>query len=63
MTTAQYKAVHDFCNAVGCTVRELLTALKSNGTIESTARMADLSEYVARGDYNTMIRFLEDNLQ
>lgn len=62
MTKAQWKAINDYCDELDCTKHELLTELKENGTIERGARIEDLGNYVTRKDYDTMLKFLEENL-
>ena len=62
MTKAQFKAVYDYCDAIGCSVRELLQELKVCGVIEHDDKLEDLGEYVTGKDYETMLKFLEVNL-
>ena len=62
MTKAQWKAIYDYCEEYGITKAQLLKELKANGTVERTAGLEDLGEYVNKNTYNAMIEFLEANL-
>ena len=62
MTKAQWKAVNDFCQELGYERRELLEILKSNGTLARNAKLDDLDDYVNRKDYDSMLKFLENNV-
>ena len=62
MTKAQYKAVKDFCEDNGCTVKELLGVLKENGSIDRNTTTKDLGEYAGGSNYESMLKFLEANV-
>ena len=62
MNKSQYAALKDFCIENGCTTREVLKALKSNGTVDSTTKIKELGSYVSGDSYEAMQRFLEENL-
>jgi hypothetical protein len=63
MTKAQWSAVYDYCADYGYDKpQELLSDLKSNGTVERNARLSDLSKYVDGKTYDDMYQFLGENL-
>lgn len=62
MTKAQWKAIYDYCDELGYTRAELLQELKANGTVDEDTRLENLGDCVKVKDYDTMLKFLEDNL-
>ena len=63
MNKAQWKAIRDYAEDMGyCDTRDVLTALKANGTLDRYATYDDLAE-LANGDtYEDMMQVLCDNL-
>ena len=63
MTKAQWSAVYHYCTEYGYdTPREVLDALKANGTVTQDTKLAELNEYVNDTSYDAMFQFLGDNL-
>ena len=62
MTKAQWKAVYDYCNEFDCTTHELLIELRENGTLGRGESWDDLGDCVEKKDYDTMLKFLEENI-
>ena len=62
MTKAQWKALYDFGRENGYTRFEILAELKGNGTVERSATLEELGDYVNGSTYAAMRKFLEDNL-
>ena len=62
MTSAQWKAIYDFCDALGCSRTELLKELRACGIIDPKAPIEELGNCVSRKDYDTMLKFLETHI-
>lgn len=62
MTRAQWKALTDYCTEFGYTRVEVLRELKANGTVDKDTKLDDLGDCVTNKDYDSMLKFLEDNV-
>lgn len=62
MTRAQWKAVYAYCKEYDCTAHDLLIELRANGTLGRNEGWDELSNCVDKKDYDSMLKFLEENL-
>lgn len=62
MTKAQRAAINNYCEEYGCTRKELLDALKDNGTVEHDTTLEELGKYAKGSTYDAMMCFLEANI-
>ena len=58
-TKVQWKAIHDYCDAIFYTPRDLIRELRENGTVDRSTKLEDLGDCVSKKDYDTMFAFLE----
>jgi hypothetical protein len=62
VTKEQLRAIRNYCKRNVYTPKELLQALKENGTVSIDAKVEDLGDYV-QGGYKEMTKYLEDSLE
>lgn len=62
MNKAQWAALHGFCEEFGYTRAEVLAELKANGAVDKNTRIEDLGEYTSEKTYDSMLKWLADNL-